>query len=340
MVHKKVAVVLMNLGGPDKLSSVKGFLFNLFYDPLIIRLPNPFRWIFAKSISCFRNKKSQCIYSHIGGKSPILENTISQQKRMQEILDTYFKDSTDSTNSNTRYKTFTCMRYWHPMSQEVSSEISKYNPDEIFLLPMYPQFSTTTTLSSVKDFISEFKKLEKNTQIKILWSYNNKEYFVDSYAKVIIEYINVNSFDLNNGRILFSAHGLPVKIIKQGDPYQIQVEETVSIIAQKISNKFRCDLDYKITYQSRVGPTKWLTPNTEDEIELAGREGRSLLLVPISFVSEHVETLVELDIDYKLLAGKYNIKYMRSPTLGDNEQFIKGLAKEVIKNTTWYNIVN
>lgn len=316
--QKKIAIVLFNLGGPNSLNSVKRFLFNLFYDKAIINLPNPLRFILAKIISITRNKKSQKIYSLVGNNSPILQETESQKAAITEKL---------KQTLNEDFKIFIAMRYSYPDSEESVRKINEYNPSEIILLPLYPHFSSTTTGSSIKDFIySLYKnKSEYSQHIKTICCYPIDDEFIEAHLSLIKQSLkklkNKKSF-----RILFSAHGLPVKIIKAGDPYQWQIEKTVENLVSKLSID---NLDYKITYQSRVGPVEWLKPNTEDEIEIAGKEDKSLIIVPIAFVSEHVETLVELDIEYRKIAGKYKIEYIRTPALGTNKLFINSITKMV-----------
>lgn len=317
--RKRVAIVLFNLGGPDSLSSVKKFLFNLFYDRAIINLPNPLRFIIAKIISIIRNKKSQKIYSLIGNKSPILQETESQKFAITEKLKQVLDDD---------FKIFITMRHSYPNSEGTVKGINDYNPSEIILLPLYPQFSSTTTGSSIKDFIYYFQKnmySNSNIPIKTICCYPIDDQFIKSHLSLIKRSLK----KLKNKkifRILFSAHGLPTKIIKVGDPYQWQIERTVENLVYKLDID---NLDYKITYQSRVGPIEWLKPNTEDEIEIAGKEKKSIIIVPIAFVSEHVETLVELDIEYRKIADKHKIEYIRTPALGINRLFINSLTKMV-----------
>ncbi|WP_425363165.1 ferrochelatase [Candidatus Tisiphia endosymbiont of Hybos culiciformis] len=317
--RKKIAIVLFNLGGPDSLSSVKQFLFNLFYDRAIINLPNPLRFILAKIISITRNKKSQKIYSLIGNKSPILQETESQKDAIIEKLRSIINDD---------FKIFIAMRHFYPNSKEAIRKINEYNPSEIILLPLYPQFSSTTTGSSIKDFVSSFQKdthSNQNIPIKTICCYPTDNEFIEAHLLLIKKSLKkLKNKDIF--RILFSAHGLPTKIIKAGDPYQWQIEKTVENL---VSNLNIDNLDYKITYQSRVGPVEWLKPNTEDEIEVAGKENKPLIIVPIAFVSEHVETLVELDMEYRKIADKYKIEYIRTPALGINKLFISSLTKMI-----------
>lgn len=316
---KKTAIVLLNLGGPDSLRSVKPFLFNLFYDPAIIRLSRPLRWIVAQVISTLRDKKAQNIYSLIGGKSSLLEETLKQQQALDIVL---------SSRINTKFKSFICMRHWHPRASEVLENIKNFSPTEIILVPLYPQFSSTTSGSS----INEFKSLVagdaglSNVPLKTLCCYFNDEKFIDAHISLIKDAIG-KLHSNENYRILFSAHSLPKKIIDEGDPYQWQIEQTVAKIVSKLHMP---GLDYKITYQSRATPVEWLKPDTEEEIKAACTIKKSLIIVPIAFVSEHVETLVELDIEYKALADKDKIQYTRVPTLGINNIFIEALSEMIV----------
>lgn len=319
----KKAVILFNLGGPDSLDAVEPFLFNLFNDKNIITIPNPMRFLLGKLISSKRAPIAKEIYKQIGNKSPIVEETQKQAKALEELL------NCKSSEKSVTYKTFISMRYWHPFSYEVVEMVKEYNPDEVILLPLYPQFSTTTSKSSMDDWFKFSKKLGLNKPTRKICSYHTEENFIEAHAEKLRKYYDA---EIKNGktRVLFSAHGLPERIIKKGDPYQRHVEETVAAVLDKISIK---DIDYSICYQSRVGRLKWIGPSTDDEIRRSGKEGISVIIVPIAFVSEHSETLVELDIEYKHLAEESGVKnYVRVPTLGVDEKFIKTLAN-VAANT-------
>ena len=314
---KKTAIVLFNLGGPDSKKAVKPFLFNLFNDKYIITLPKILRYLIAWFISSKREKTAQEIYSYLGDKSPILDETRAQADFLEKSLKSFL---------GADYKVFICMRHWHPMSDEVVKDIIDYNPEEAILLPLYPQFSTTTTLSSIEDFSSKIKKKLPNILYKIICCYPKEKNFVQSHVDLIIK-AQEKIVEKDNYRILFSAHGLPKKIIESGDPYQWQVENTVRAIIDQLPF---AEIDYRISYQSRVGPLEWIGPNTEDEIEKAGKEQKELIVVPVAFVSEHSETLVELDIEYKAIADKYSMNYVRVPTLSVNSYFIDSLKNMVV----------
>ncbi|MDX1974646.1 MAG: ferrochelatase [Rickettsiales bacterium] len=310
----KYAVVMFNLGGPDNLKAVKPFLFNLFHDPAIIRLPQPFRWMLAKWISFKRDRKAQGIYQEMGGKSPILEQTLQQAQALEMML---------KQKSEDEYKTFVSMRYWHPMSQTVAKNIKQYQPDHIILLPLYPQFSTTTTASSFADWQQAAEAIGLDVPTTRICCYPTERSFIAAHVKLIKDsYWKAAEF--GKPRLLFSAHGLPKKVIAAGDPYQWQVEKTVEQVCQILTID---KLDYRISYQSRVGPLEWIGPSTEDEIMRAGEDKVPLVVIPIAFVSEHSETLVELDIEYRQLAQRNGVpSYQRVRALSVEPHFIEALA--------------
>lgn len=308
-MSRKIAVIIFNLGGPDKLENVKPFLFNLFYDKAIINLPNPFRWFLANLISNLREDKAKKIYEKMGGKSPILENTQRQAEELEKLL---------NISRAEEYKVFISMRYWHPFAEETIKKIEEYNPEEVILLPLYPQFSTTTTQSS----FDSFSKISDIKFKKICCYFDDKNFIKSHYNLLKESLINIKG----DFRILFSAHGLPEKIIKEGDPYQWQIEQTVANIMELFSEK----IDYKICYQSKVGKMKWLEPSTENEILEAAKEGKSIIIVPIAFVSDHSETLVELDLEYKELYSSISDKdYVRVDSLNIDKYYLEALKDQV-----------
>lgn len=318
---KKIAVILANLGGPDSLDAVEPFLFNLFYDKAIITLPNPLRWLIAKLISKRRTPVAKKIYEQLGGKSPILDLTREQATELEALL---------NSNNDITAKVFVVMRHWKPFSRDVVKEINAYAPDEMLFLPLYPQFSTTMTGSSIADWIKKIKAYEL-PPCKFICCYPMEPLFIQSHIDLIMSTYR-EAKQLGTPRILFSAHGLPEKIVLNGDPYQWQVEQTVAALVKGLKMD---DLDWRICYQSRVGPMEWLKPSTETEIIRAGEEKIPLIVVPVTFVSEHSETLVELDIEYKKLAKKHGIDhYFRVPALATNSHFIESLrhlCEEMIK---------
>jgi len=312
---KKTAVVLFNLGGPDGLKAIEPFLFNLFKDPAIIDLPNPLRWLVAKLISKKRLKEATEIYQNLGGKSPILEQTELQIKALEKEL------NSEKTND---YKVFIAMRYWNPRAKKTIQNVKKYNPDNVVLLPLYPQYSTTTSASSLKEWQEHLGNLYP---IKAICCYPQIEGFTKPIAEETVRAIE-KAKKYGTPRVLFTAHGLPKKIIEKGDPYKFQVDKTIKAIKEHIGT----DHDYESVscYQSRVGPLEWIKPYTDEEIKKAGQGRIPLVVVPIAFVSEHSETLVELDIEYKELAEKSGVPfYARVSTVQDNPLFIKGLKRLV-----------
>jgi protoporphyrin/coproporphyrin ferrochelatase len=323
MKNKKTAVILFNLGGPDKLESVQPFLFNLFNDKAIISLPQPFRFFLAKLISSRRVKKAQGIYSKIGGKSPLLDITLAQADKLEKEL-SFIGD----------FRVFVAMRYWKPFAKEIVEKVKNYNPQQIILLPLYPQFSSATSESSIKDFVENFlaKSSEAKPLIKVVCCYPDDSDFIKSHALLIKQAID--KFDKNNFsqlRFLFSAHGLPQKVIDQGDPYVFQVEKTTEKTVKKLSEILSIEeekIDFRVCYQSKVGPLKWTSPSLDCEIRRAAVDKKIPVVVPISFVSDHSETLVELDIDYKEMASELGISdYIRVAALNIDSHFIQSLTK-------------
>ncbi len=313
----RTAIVLFNLGGPDSTEAIQPFLKNLFSDPAIIGLPNPLRGILAKFISTRRAPKAAEIYDEIGGKSPILENTQAQASALEAALAGHGK-----------VKVFTAMRYWHPRAEQVVKEVAAFAPDHILLLPLYPQFSTTTTGSSYKEWMRAAAAIKLETPTSLICCYPTQAEFVKAHTQLIHTYYK-EAEGFGKPRIIFSAHGLPEKIIKKGDPYQAQVEATTQAVVAALGIE---NVDYCNSYQSRVGPMKWIGPSTEDELMRAGREELPVVLVPIAFVSEHSETLVELDIEYAELAYQHGVNhYYRVPTLSVSAHFIAALADLCLK---------
>jgi ferrochelatase len=305
----KVAVILFNLGGPDSLDAVEPFLRNLFGDPAILRLPSLIRQPLANFLAKRRAPKARAIYAKIGGSSPILGQTEAQARALEQAL-----------GGEHEWRGYVCMRYWHPMTEAVVRSVKRFAPDRIVLLPLYPQFSTTTTASSVTAWTdaARFK-----VAVKTIDSYPTEPGFIAASVDLVKQ--GLTQAGDRPKRVLFSAHGLPERVIKAGDPYQRQVEQTAAAIAAAING-----LDWSVCYQSRVGPLKWIGPSTKAEIERAGAEKKSVVVYPLSFVSEHSETLVELDMDYRTLAEKVGVPlYVRVPAVGTHPLFIQGLARLV-----------
>jgi len=314
---KRLAVVAFNLGGPDKLEAVRPFLFNLFNDPAIIIAPGPVRWVLAKWISIKRTPVAQAIYQHMGGKSPLLDLTLDQIHALEMVLGKNFP--------NVQVKTFVSMRYWHPFSSKTVQEVKAFVPDQIVLLPLYPQFSTTTTKSSFLDWDQAAKAENLNVPTKRICCYPKEPGFIKAQADLLQKAL-LEAGD--NIRVLFSAHGLPKKIVEdQYDPYPHHVAYGAQAVVDELARQGHILNDWLVCYQSRVGPLEWIGPSTENEIIRAGVDGKALVVLPLAFVSEHSETLVELDIEYRELAQDHGIStYIRVPAVGVHTAFIDGLA--------------
>jgi ferrochelatase len=310
----RVAVVLMNLGGPDSLEAVRPFLINLFSDPAIIGLPGPLRWPLARLIAWRRAPVARMIYARLGGQSPLLANTNAQAQALEGVL-------------GSGYRCFVAMRYWHPSSAQTAGEVADWAPDEIVCLPLYPQFSTTTTASSLAAWLFAAKQQGLDCPTRCVRCYPNEKGLIEALARLIRPVLDTVSTAGQSPRLLLTAHGLPMKIVRSGDPYPNQVEETAAAVVEVLAKP---GLDWRVCYQSRVGPLRWIGPSTDEEIKRAGREGVPLVVAPISFVSEHSETLVELDLDYRDLAEAAGVPaYYRVATVSVEPAFIGALASLV-----------
>ena len=312
----KIGIVLFNLGGPDSPEAVEPFLRNLFSDPAIISLPAIVRKPLARFIARRRAPFARKIYDHMGGRSPILEETQAQARALEAAL------------SDLEVKVVVAMRCWHPFSDGAAEALRRFAPDRIVLLPLYPQFSTTTSASSFGDWERASRKAGLSAATTRICCYPANAGFVAA-AAAKIRAVMENPTPGISYRLLLSAHGLPKRTIERGDPYQWQVEQTAQAIVDALGIK---DLDWNICYQSRVGPLKWLDPSTDSEIRRAGRDGKGAIVAPIAFVSEHSETLVELDIEYGKLAREAGVPdYRRAATVSADPVFIEGLAGLVRK---------
>ncbi len=245
-----------------------------------------------------------------------MANTESQAEALESVL--------NASSEEGENKFFNAMRYWHPMSDEAARAVVAYGPDQIVLLPLYPQFSTTTTGSSITSWTRAAAKVGLIAPSRTLCCYPAQAGFVAEIAELLRAALAQAE---NTPRVLFSAHGLPKKFIDRGDPYQWQVEQTAAAVVAAVAVP---DLDWTVCYQSRVGPLEWIGPSTDAEIARAGAQGRPLIVVPIAFVSEHSETLVELDIEYRRLAEQKGVpRYTRVATVDTGAAFIEGLAELV-----------
>jgi protoporphyrin/coproporphyrin ferrochelatase len=307
----RVAVVLMNLGGPDSLAAVEPFLFNLFSDPAIVRLPGFLRLPLAHLLARRRARTARENYRLLGGKSPLLANTEAQARALEMELEP-------------EHRCFIAMRYWHPMSDRTVREVAEWEPDQIVCLPLYPQFSTTTTASSFAAWQSAAAQLGLSRLTRTISCYPCEPGFVDAVAGLVGPALDAASRVGTLPRLLLTAHGLPKRIVRAGDPYPSQVEQTAAAVVAALS---RPGLDWRVCYQSRVGPLEWIGPETDDEIERAGKDRVPVVVAPISFVSEHSETIVELDLDYRRLAENSGVPaYHRVATVGVEPAFIGSLA--------------
>lgn len=312
---KKLAVVLFNLGGPDRPEAVKPFLFNLFRDPAIISLPGAARWPLAALIATTRARSARANYALMGGASPLLPQTKAQAEALEAMLRIRAPDI--------EVRCFVAMRYWTPFSKETAAAVAAYGPDEIVLTPLYPQYSTTTTASSMKAWREAYEGPGRSRRI---CCYPALDGLVKAHADAIRE-VWIRAGRPTNVRLLFSAHGLPGRLVDDGDPYQAQIEATAGAIGAWLPEL----PDRQVCYQSRVGRLKWLEPSTAAEIRRAARDGKGVLIAPIAFVSEHVETLVELDHDYAALAKAVGCSpYLRASTPGIAPAFIESLADGVL----------
>lgn len=324
-MSEKIAVVLFNLGGPDQTASIKPFLKNFFMDKNIINAPWPVRFLVSRLIAWRRGSgEALDAYSKLGGKSPLLDNTILQQTALQRSLDKDYDGD---------IRCFISMRYWHPMADDVARQVQDYNPDKIICLPLYPQFSTTTTRSSFQNWDRAAGKIGLDIPTLKICCYPFHDSFVDASADLIAHAARSWPAD-KPMRLLFSAHGLPEKVIDAGDPYQWQCEQSAAKIADKVSDFTGIEnLDWQICYQSRVGPLKWIGPSTEQALEQAGRDGVGVMVYPHAFVSEHVETLVEIEEEYREYAGEHGVShFVRIPTVMTHPKFIVGLKQFILQN--------
>lgn len=322
-MSKKIAVVLFNLGGPDSKKAIKPFLLNFFMDKNILRLPVPFRCLLAWRIACKRSQREAGdSYGFLGDKSPLLENSKAQAKALEAVL--------NKSVQGQEYKVFICMRYWHPMAGQVVREVRDWGAEKIVLLPLYPQFSTTTSWSSLENWKQAADIAGYDVPTSMVCCYPTSLGFVEASAQNIVKiYEQAQGQGHANPRVLFSAHGLPEKIVKDGDPYQWQCERSAEKIAALVAQKLgRSGIDWQICYQSRVGRLKWIEPSTEQALEKAAHDKVPVIIYPHAFTQEHVETLVELDIEYRHTADTLGISgYYRADCVGVADAFIVDLAR-------------
>lgn len=315
----RLAVILFNLGGPDRPEAVRPFLRNLFSDPAILPAPAPVRFLLSRYIAGRRAAPARAAYKQLGGASPLLEQTEAQARALEAALAEAGWDA----------RCFVAMRYWHPRAAAVLPAVRDWQPDEIVALPLYPQFSTTTSGSS----LAEWRKLAgANTGLRVLCCHPLLAGLIEAWADPLAAAIR-RARTAAPVRVLFTAHGLPERVIAKGDPYAWQVERTAETL--RAAAEARLDepggIDWRVTWQSRATPEKWLRPDTEAEVEAAASEGLALVLAPIAFVSEHSETLVELDIEYRAVAERTGAAaWERVGTPRTAPSYIEGLAALVL----------
>ena len=314
---QKLAVVLLNLGGPSSAAAIRPFLFNFFMDKNIIPLPKPLRYCLAKWISWRRGGGAASkSYGHLGGASPLLANTLAQAEALERTL----------REKATGARVFVSMRYWHPLAEQVVQEVAAFRPDKIVLLPLYPQFSTTTSFSSLQNWQQAAKKHGLELPTAEICCYPLNAGFITASVELIRAALQEAP---KKTRLLLSAHGLPERVIKRGDPYQHQCEQTAAAIIRQLDIP---GLDWQLCYQSRVGRLPWIGPSIEEALQKAAADKLGVVVYPSAFVSEHIETLVEIDIEYRQRARQMGIPYFaRVPTVGTHPKFIEGLRDLVLR---------
>jgi len=318
----RVGVLLLNLGGPEQLEDVRPFLFNLFADPEIIRLPvpwlqKPLAWLISNS----RAKQSQQNYSQIGGGSPLRRITEQQAEALQKSLEAAGQPT----------EMYIGMRYWYPFTEEAIARIKRDRIEELVILPLYPQYSISTSGSSFRLLQNLWKEDPSLESIRytVIPSWYARPGYVNAMAELIARELDQLP-DPSKGHIFFSAHGVPVSYVEEaGDPYQREIEHCVDLIVKALNRPN----PHTLAYQSRVGPVGWLQPYTEDAIEELAEQGvNDLVVVPISFVSEHIETLQEIDMEYREVAEEAGIEtFRRVPALNTHPGFIDDMAKMVME---------
>ena len=320
-MNEKIGVVLLNLGGPDSLEAVEPFLFNLFSDPDIIDFPLSFlfRKGLAKMISTRRSPGVIEQYREIGGKSPLKDYTLRQASLLEEKL-----------NESVPAKVYVAMRYWRPFTEETLESIELDGIKRVILLPLYPQYSKATTESSMKEWEKQVQARGSSVRHTLIESYFDHPTYIDSFVERIQQ--GLERFPIERReqvRILFSAHGTPLKLVRQGDPYSQQIAKTVKAILER--GRFK--QSHRLCYQSKVGPLKWLEPSTPDTIaELAAKGVKDMLLVPVAFASDHLETLFELGIEYRRQAKEKGVEqYEVIEGLNDSPKFISALSELVLE---------
>ncbi|MBM9535967.1 ferrochelatase [Desulfobulbus alkaliphilus] len=309
---KKIGVLLLNLGGPRQLEDVKPFLFNLFSDRQIIRLGPAFlQKTLARIIAHRRAPKSREYYRRIGGGSPILEKTREQAQALEDIL-----------GQEGDFLVRPCMRYWHPFAREALTEMAAAGVDELIALPLYPQYSLATTGSSLQDLYQTQARYGPDVPLREIRSWPAEPNYIACLAARIKE--GLHRFGDQPVQLLYSAHSLPVRFIEEGDPYVTDLEKTIKALEEQTG------LKGELCYQSRSGPVQWIGPSTPELLARSAAAGTSnVLVVPLSFVSDHVETLYEIDIEYRQMAADLGMRLECTRGLNDDPLFIDALRNLV-----------
>jgi ferrochelatase len=318
---RKIGVVLLNLGGPERLDDVEPFLFNLFSDRMIIRLgPSFMQKTIARFIARRRAPKSAQAYAKIGGGSPLGKITADQARALEKEL---------AALGN--FRVSMAMRYWHPRARETLTALQNEGVQRIIALPLYPHYSIATTGSSVADLMAAGQSFSPAFRIEAIGSWPVQPRYIEALASTIIK--GAALFNGEKIQVVYSAHSLPVKFIREGDPYVEHLKQTIAAVEAVTG------MEGRLCYQSRSGPVEWLSPSPPDMLEELAQEGcKNVLMVPISFVSDHVETLYEIDMLYRDMAHDLGIHLERSPSLNLEPEFIAGLKELVLdkaKQTGW-----
>jgi ferrochelatase len=321
---RAVGVVLFQLGGPDSLEAIEPFLYNLFSDPDIIDFPfaRVARPRLARLISSRRARKVQGHYRSIGGKSPIRELTDRQAKALESEL-----------GKTLEARVFVAMRYWHPLTEEAARKVEEHAFSELVLLPLYPQYSKTTTGSSLNEWHRRYQpNATGNVPVRIIRDFYDHPAYLDAVVEKINQGLErfgvLKSSSARDVHLVFSAHGVPKSVIEAGDPYQLQVEATSKLVMER----GRWPNPFRVCYQSRVGSGPWLGPSLHETLHcLARQNAPQVLVIPISFVSDHVETLSEIDIEARAVAERLGVRQFEvMPALNDSAKFIRALADLVL----------
>jgi len=327
----KIGVVLLNLGGPDSLQAVRPFLYNLFSDREIIRLGPAFlQKPIAKLISTLRSGKTEHMYSQIGGKSPILDITTAQAKALEKMLNESRGERPFAPTLN--FKVYIGMRYWQPYVKDTVDKIIQDGIEHLIVLSLYPHYSKATTGSAIADFkkaVAELQIINDKFQIQYIDRWYDFPPYIDSLAELISE--GMKEFKGNDFEILYSAHSLPQSFIDEGDPYLEHINATIAAVNSSLVTRHSLLLKWHLSFQSKTGPVKWLEPSTGETIIRLAKEGcKNLLVVPVSFVSDHIETLYEIDILYKKLAEKHGINLARCRSLNTYDKFILAMKQLIM----------